>query len=181
MGEGWCVWLTGLPGSGKSTVAKALHEKLKNNKIHVQILSSDELRKAITPDPKYTDEERDMVYGAISYIAKLLTKNGVNVIIDATGNRRRYRDKAREETKNFMEVYLMCPLGVCMERESKRIDTSQAPRDIYEKALKGKSTVPGLGSPYEEPLNPELKLNTERMNPDTCAKRIFDLIVKKQT
>ncbi|MCP8311278.1 MAG: adenylyl-sulfate kinase [Candidatus Methylarchaceae archaeon HK01M] len=179
--EGWCVWLTGLPGSGKSTVAKALHQKLKKNEIHAQILSSDGLRKAITPDPKYTDEERDIVYKAISYIAKLLTKNSVNVIIDATGNRRRYRDKAREEMKNFMEVYLICPLSVCMERESKRIDTSQAPRGIYEKALKGKSKVPGFGAPYEEPLNPELKLNTERLNPDACVKRIFDLIVKKKT
>jgi len=180
MQEGWCVWLTGLPGSGKSTIAKALFAKLKINKIHAQIISSDELRKVITPDPKYTDEERDIVYGAIYYIAKLLTKNGINVIIDATGNRRKYRDKAREGIKNFKEVHLTSSLGVCIERESKRMNTLQAPRGIYEKALKGKSTVPGLGSPYEEPLNPELKLNTEKLSPDSCTEKIFDLIIKEQ-
>ena len=181
MKEGWCIWLTGLPGSGKSTVAKAFLTKLKNNKIHAQILSSDELRKAITPDPKYTDEERNIVYRTICYIAELLTKNNINVIIDATGNRKSYRDKAREEIKNFKEIYLTCSLGVCIERESKRMNTSHAPKGIYEKAFKGKSTVPGIGSPYEEPLNPELKLNTERLNPNICAERIFKLIIEKDT
>jgi adenylylsulfate kinase len=179
MKEGWCVWLTGLPGSGKSTVAKALVDKLKKNNINAQIISSDELRKVITPEPKYTEEEREIVYGAIVYIAKILTKNGVNVIIDATGNRRRYREKAREEIKNFMEIYLYCPLETCIERESKRIETYQAPKDIYKRALKEKSTVPGIGAPYEEPINPELKIDTEKMNPDACAEMVFDLIVKR--
>ncbi|MCP8309233.1 MAG: adenylyl-sulfate kinase [archaeon] len=180
MKEGWCIWLTGLPGSGKSTVAKALINKLKDNDINAQIISSDELRKVITPEPKYTEEEREIVYGAIRYVAKLLTKNGVNVIIDATGNRRRYREKAREEIKNFMEVYLYCPLEICIKRESKRMETFQAPKDIYKRAIEGKSTVPGMGAPYEEPLNPELIVDTEKLSPDACADRIFDLIVKRQ-
>lgn len=180
MREGWCVWLTGLPGSGKSTVAKVLIDKLMNNGIKAQIVSSDELRKVVTPVPKYTEEEREVVYGAIVYIARILTKNGVNVIIDATGNRRRYREKAREEIKNFMEVYLYCPLETCIKRESRRIETFQAPKDIYKKALEGKSTVPGIGVPYEEPLNPELRIDTEKLNPDACAEKILDLIVRRQ-
>ncbi|MGB9659903.1 MAG: adenylyl-sulfate kinase [Nitrososphaerales archaeon] len=180
MREGWCVWLTGLPGSGKSTVAKVLIDKLMNNGIKAQIVSSDELRKVVTPLPKYTEEEREVVYGAIVYVARILTKNGVNVIIDATGNRRRYREKAREEIKNFMEVYLYCPLETCIKRESRRIETFQAPKDIYKKALEGKSTVPGIGVPYEEPLNPELRIDTEKLNPDACAEKILDLIVRRQ-
>jgi adenylylsulfate kinase len=180
MREGWCVWLTGLPGSGKSTVAKVLIDKLMNNGIKAQIVSSDELRKVVTPVPKYTEEEREVVYGAIVYVARILTKNGVNVIIDATGNRRRYREKAREEIKNFMEVYLYCPLETCIKRESRRIETFQAPKDIYKKALEGKSTVPGIGVPYEEPLNPELRIDTEKLNPDACAEKILDLIVRRQ-
>ncbi len=180
MREGWCVWLTGLPGSGKSTIAKVLIDKLMNNGIKAQIVSSDELRKVVTPVPKYTEEEREVVYGTIVYVAKILTKNGVNVIIDATGNRRRYREKAREEIKNFMEVYLYCPLETCIKRESRRIETFQAPKDIYKKALEGKSTVPGIGVPYEEPLNPELRIDTEKLNPDACAKKILDLIVRRQ-
>lgn len=179
MKEGWCVWLTGLPGSGKSTVAKVLIDKLMNNGIKAQIVSSDELRKVVTPVPKYTEEEREVVYGAIVYVARILTKNGVNVVIDATGNRRRYREKAREEIKNFMEVYLYCPLETCIKRESRRIETFQAPKDIYKKALEGKSTVPGIGVPYEEPLNPELRIDTEKLNPDACAEKILDLIRKQ--
>ncbi len=176
MREGWCVWLTGLPGSGKSTVAKVLIDKLMNNGIKAQIVSSDELRKVVTPVPKYTEEEREVVYGTIVYVARILTKNGVNVIIDATGNRRRYREKAREEINNFMEVYFYCPLETCIKRESRRIETFQAPKDIYKKALEGKSTVPGIGVPYEEPLNPELRIDTEKLNPDACAEKILDLI-----
>jgi len=178
--EGWCLWLTGLPGSGKSTLARILCDKLKNNGVNAQVVSSDEIRRVITPEPKYTEEEREIVYGAIRYITKLLTKNGVNVIIDATGNRRRYRDRLREEIKNFMEIYLYCPLEVCMKRESKRIETFQAPKAIYKRALEGKSTVPGMGAPYEEPLKPELVLDTEELDPNACAEKVFDLVAKKQ-
>lgn len=180
MMEGWCIWLTGLPGSGKSTLARALINRLENIGIIAQIVSSDELRKVITPKPKYTEEEREIVYGAIRYIAKLLTKNGVNVIIDATGNRREYREKAREEIRKFMEVYLYCPLESCIKRESKRIETFQAPREIYQRALEGKSTIPGIGAPYEEPLNPELVLDTEKLDSDACAQKILDMIVRGQ-
>ncbi|MEM1550927.1 MAG: adenylyl-sulfate kinase, partial [Candidatus Bathyarchaeia archaeon] len=71
MKTGWCVWITGLPGSGKSTVAHLLAEKLKSMNIHACVLSSDALRRVITPNPKYTEEERDMVYGVLVYIAKI--------------------------------------------------------------------------------------------------------------
>ncbi|MEM2648831.1 MAG: adenylyl-sulfate kinase, partial [Candidatus Bathyarchaeia archaeon] len=109
-----------MPGSGKSTVAHLLADKLKAMGIHAYILSSDALRKVMTPNPKYTEEERDIVYGTLVYIAKILTENGVNVIIDATGNRRKYRDNARSQIPLFMEAYLRCPLEVCIEREAKR-------------------------------------------------------------
>ncbi len=83
---GWCVWITGLPGSGKSVVSRALINLLKKEGVAAQLLSSDELRKTLTPNPTYSLEEREIVYAAISYTAKLLTDNGVNVIIAATGN-----------------------------------------------------------------------------------------------
>jgi len=93
--DGWCVWITGLPGSGKSIVANALREKLQRHNIKAQILSSDALRKAVTPEPTYTEEERDIFYSALVLVAQHLTENGINIIIDATGNRRRYRQTAR--------------------------------------------------------------------------------------
>ncbi|MFH1327504.1 MAG: adenylyl-sulfate kinase [Candidatus Bathyarchaeota archaeon] len=172
--EGRVVWLTGLPGSGKSMVAKALARELDKRSVKVQILSADLLRKTLTPKPKYTEEERELVYGTLVLIAKLLSRNNVNVIIDATGNRRSYRDKARKEISDFHEVYVKCPLKICIQRETKREETLGAPKDIYAKAFTTKSkTVPGVGVPYEEPTNPEVIVATDKLNPETCAKKIF--------
>jgi adenylylsulfate kinase len=178
---GWCVWITGLPGSGKSVVSRALINLLKNEGIAVQLLSSDELRKNLTPNLTYSLEERDIVYAAISYTAKLLTDNGVNVIIDATGNLHRYREKARKQIACFIEAYLECPLEVCMQREAQRKETYSAPTRIYQKALKNKesSTVPGIGQPYEAPLDPEVRIESLALSPHEAAKKILEVIKAK--
>ncbi len=178
---GWCVWITGLPGSGKSVVSRALIELLKEKKIKVQLLSSDELRKTLTPKPTYSLEERDVVYTTMTYIAKLLTENGVNVLIDATGNLRKYRDTARIQIPCFIEAYLECPVEVCMQREAERKETFHAPTQIYSKALKNRksSTVPGVGQPYETPLKPEVSVNNFKLSPEETAKKILEAINKK--
>ncbi len=177
--NGWCVWVTGLPGSGKSVVAQALQEKLQEHNIQAQILSSDALRKAVTPQPDYTEAERDMFYSALVLVARHLTERSINVIIDATGNRRRYREDARRKIPRFIEAYLRCSLEVCIERESKRGKTFQAPKGIYKRALKGVApTVPGIGAPYEEPLHPEVTVDSERLSPEECAQKIYETIVK---
>jgi len=174
---GWCVWITGLPGSGKSVVSGALVNLLAEQGVHVHLLSSDALRRVVTPRPCYSSEERDVVYGALANDARLLTENGVNVVVDATGNLRRYRDAARKQMRQFAEIYLVCPLDVCMDREAKRAEAFFAPRGIYARALEGKAlNVPGVGQPYEEPLAPELVLDTAKLSPLVCAERIADLI-----
>lgn len=177
--SGWCVWVTGLPGSGKSVVSQALHKLLKQKGIHAQLLPSDALRKVLTPKPTYSLEERDTVYQTLIYIAKLLTQNNINVIIDATGNLRRYRQNARKQILNYIEAYLECPLDVCVERETKRGKTHKAPKQIYTRAREGKApTVPGIGQPYEQPLNPEITINTTKNTPEECAQKILELILK---
>jgi adenylylsulfate kinase len=114
------------------------------------------------------------------FAAKMLTENGVDVIIDATGNRRRFREQARQAIPNFMEVYLKCPLEVCMKREAERENTHLAPADIYEKGKKGKApTVPGIGVPYEEPLNPEIKLDSSKLSAEECVEKIFAVVLKQ--
>ena len=174
---GWCVWITGLPGSGKSTVSRALLELLEKDGVHAQLLSSDSLRKVLTPKPSYSLEERDSVYATLVYIAELLTQNGVNVVIDATGNLRRYRENARKRISSFVEVYLECPLEACMQREARRAGTHHAPRRIYERAGEGKApTVPGVGQPYEPPSNPEIALDTTKYSPFETARKVLDRI-----
>ena len=180
MQKGWCVWITGLPGSGKSTTARILQKMLGELGVKAHIISSDALRKIATPNPKYTEEERDIVYGALVYTAKMLTECGVNVIIDATGNKRKYRELARKEIEKFLEAYLKCPLEICIKREMSRKETHQAPRGIYVKALTGESkTVPGMGAPYEEPINPEVTVDAESRTPEECAKEILRVIMSK--
>lgn len=169
-----------MPGSGKSVTAQALLEKLKAKGVNAQILSSDMLRKVVTPKPSYSCEERDIVYATLVFIAKLLTENRVNVIIDATGNLRRYRDEARKQIPHFMEAYAHCPLDICIQRESKRGITFHAPKDIYQKGVTGKSsTVPGLGVPYEPPLKPEVTVDSEMLSPNECAQKIMKTLTKK--
>ncbi|RJS69792.1 adenylyl-sulfate kinase [Candidatus Bathyarchaeota archaeon] len=177
MTDGWCVWVTGLPGSGKSVVSEALLKLLKVKGVHAQLLASDALRKVLTPKPTYSLEERDIVYNTLVYIAKLLTQNGVNVIIDATGNLRRYRENARKQISQFMEAYLECPLETCIERETKRKKTRLAPKQIYARALQGKApTVPGIGQPYEPPIKPEITVNTTKHTPEQAAEKILEKI-----
>jgi adenylylsulfate kinase len=128
----------------------------------------------MTPKPSYSLEEREIVYATLVYVAELLTQNGVNVVIDATGNFRAYRDDARKRISRFTEVYLNCPLETCMQREDRRERTYQAPRQIYTQAVGGKATtVPGVGQPYEPPLTPEIALDTTKYSQQECAERIL--------
>jgi adenylylsulfate kinase len=167
--SGIAIWITGLPGSGKSTVA----DEIKKNHPEFVLLRMDELRKIITPEPTYSESEREMVYRSLVYLARILTEQGHDVIIDATGNLRRWRELARQLIPRFAEVYLKCPIELCMEREKKRVDTHAAPKKIYQKGAAG-WPVPGMAAPYEEPLNPEVIVETDK----TSLKEIVEKIEK---
>ncbi len=164
--RGFAIWITGLPASGKTTLARAVEKRLYEwYGVKVVHLESDELRKILTPNPTYSVEERDWFYNVLVFIGKLLTKNGINVIFDATGNKRTYRKKARELIKKFMEIYVQCPLEVCKQRDTK---------GIYERAMRGlATTVPGIQEPYETPEDPELTINTVATSPEEGAEHII--------
>ena len=164
----WVMWFTGLPGCGKTTIAMEVKKRLQERGIEVKILQLDEIRRVITPEPKYTEEERDIVYASLAYMGYLLAEAGVNVIIDATANRRRYRDLARRLVPNFAEVFIRAPLSVCMEREAERA-AEFSPKGIYKKAGAEKAPVPGVNVAYEEPLAPEIEVDTTTMNPEESA------------
>lgn len=147
MSTGFAVWITGLPASGKSTVSKALAERLDGLGIKVVILESDEMRRILTPEPTYGPKERDRFYTMLAQLGELLVRNGVNIIFDATASRRMYRDRARTLIGRFIEVYIDCPLEICMKRD---------PKGIYARAVSGEATtVPGIQSEYEPPARPE--------------------------
>jgi len=170
----WTVWITGLPGSGKSTIARRLHAKLNSRGVASHILSTDDLRKVMTPDPTYSEEERERVYSTAVYIAKTLNENSVNVILDATGNLRKYRDLARRELQKMAIVYARCPLEQCITRERWRRQSRNTPSDIYQKGFNGRSTtVPGLNVPYEEPLDAEVVVDSSSMGASECADKIL--------
>ena len=171
----WVMWFTGLPGCGKTTIADRVKAKLSEKGIYAKILQLDEIRRSITPQPKYTEEERDIVYASLAYMAKLLAEEGINVIIDATANRRRYRDLARRLIPNYAEVFIRAPLEVCMEREEKRMALF-SPKDIYKKATAEKAAVPGVNVAYEEPQSPEIEVDAARMSLEESASRIADRV-----
>ena len=167
----WVIWITGLPGSGKSTIAIATKERVPDT----VILNMDGLRKIITPSPDYSETEREYVYRSIVYTAKMLYELGHKVIIDATGNRRRWRKLAKGLIGNYFEVYLKCPLELCTERERNRTDTHGAPERIYDKAAKG-SPVPGISAPYEEPQEPDLTISTDKSTIDTSVAEVMRML-----
>jgi len=171
--SGIAIWITGLPGSGKSTVADEI------KKLHPEfiILRMDELRKVVTPKPTYSDPERETVYRALVYLAMKLTEAGHDVIIDATGSLRKWRDLARQLIPRFAEAYLRCPLKICMEREKDRVNKRGAPRDIYKKGAAG-SPVPGVAVPYEEPLNPEILIDTDKASVNEIMVRMEQKILR---
>lgn len=167
----WAIWITGLPGSGKTSIAKKVRRSLGPNVKHLQL---DKIRKILTPQPEYTEKERDIVYASLAYMAYLLVDSGVCVIIDATANRRRYRDLARKLIPRFIEVYVDCSLNVCMQRERHR-HAKYSPTGIYAGAGSG-GAVPGVDVAYEAPLHPEIVVHSDRTSTGACAGMIAKYI-----
>jgi adenylylsulfate kinase len=164
--KGFAIWITGLPASGKSTVAGILKRLLDEVNARVQILETDEVRKILTPNPTYTEEERAVFYRSLAYIGKLLTDNGVSVILDATANLKKYRDFGKELIQNIMFAYLKCPLEFCLQRD---------PKGIYRRALRGEfKTVPGLQIPFEEPLDVGVVIEVDKIDAERAAVLIYE-------
>ena len=170
MNPAFAVWITGLPASGKSTVTRALSAELASRGIDVAVLESDALRRVLTPHATYSEHERETFYTALAYVGSLFVKHGVPVIFDATANRRVYRGVARQAIERFVEVYVECPLEVCMRRD---------PKGIYGQARSGQaSTVPGVQVSYEPPADPDLIVSGEGDAP-AAARAIVRMLDSK--
>jgi adenylylsulfate kinase len=152
--SGFALWFTGLPSSGKTTVAERTCKMLSEQGVTAALLNSARLRRVLTPRPLYTDEERDWFYGVLVYLAEHLTESGVNVAICATAPRRYYRATARLHIEKFAEVFVDCPEAVCRLRD---------PKGLWKKADSGEiRNLPGAGVLYEKPTQPEIHIETAR-------------------
>jgi adenylylsulfate kinase len=172
----FCLWVCGLPGSGKTTIVKELEKSFLKSGLDFLTLNLDEIRKVVTPKPVYTNEERDLIYGSLAYMAMLLvTPDCKNVIIDATGNRKTYRDTARALIPEFAIVYVKCPIEICQRREESR-PAGNVERGLYGKAREGllKGVFPGTA--FDEPENPEVLLNSDVLTPVESTELIMSYI-----
>lgn len=159
--RGVVIWLTGLPGAGKSTLAEILAARLLERGHRVQVLDADTLRAVLTPRPAYTPDERDWFYDVLVFVADLLARHGVVVVVAATAHRRSYRDRARRRLPRFAEIHVRCPLEVCRRRD---------PKGLYARSDLGMVTsLPGVQEPYEAPLHPDAVADTERGSPTETA------------
>jgi adenylylsulfate kinase len=167
----FAVWITGLPASGKSTLAVELARQIRALGTEVTVLESDALRKIFSTSSRYDEQDREYFYGSVAFIGRVLTEHGISVIFDATANRRAYRDLARQQIPRFIEVFVECPLEICIERD---------PKGIYGKAREGvASHVPGVQAVYEPPASPDVVVRGERDNPEESARRVIAVLSNK--
>lgn len=150
--KGFTVWFTGLPCSGKSTLARALERRLCAIDLPVEILDGDEVRTRLTKGLGFSKADRDENIRRIAYVAKLLTRARAVAIVAAVSPYREIRDEARAEIEHFVEIYAECPIEECMRRDVK---------GMYAKAINGEiPNFTGVSDPYEPPLRPDVTVKT---------------------
>ncbi|MFQ5956933.1 MAG: adenylyl-sulfate kinase [Candidatus Brocadiales bacterium] len=172
MAKGVTVWFTGLPSSGKSTIAHKVEATLRERGHKVEVFDGDVIRKNLCSDLGFSKEDRDTNIKRIAFVCKLMTRNDVVAIAAAISPYRETRDYAREEVgKDFLEVYVRCPLSICKDRDVK---------GLYKKALDGEiQGFTGIDDPYEEPLNPELILHTDKEPVEESTQRVLAELEKR--
>src|SRR5256885_940036 len=169
MNEGFTLWFTGLSGAGKSTLGNLVAEELRRRGHRVEILDGDEVRTNLSKGLGFSKEDRDTNIRRIGYVSRLLSRNGVGVITAAISPYRAIRDEVRRSIEAdgavFIEVYVKCPIEVLAERDVK---------GLYKKALAGEiKEFTGVSDPYEEPLAPEIVVETDLESVETGVARII--------
>lgn len=164
--DGITVWFTGLSGAGKSTIATELAKILRRQGYKVEILDGDIVRKSLTRDLGYSRADRDENIRRIGFVANLLSRNGVIVLVSVISPYRDVREEVGREIGNFIEVYVKAPLEVCEERDVK---------GLYKRARAGEIRgFTGIDDPYEPPLRPPVECLTDRETVTESVAKVMD-------
>jgi adenylylsulfate kinase len=168
--QGFTVWFTGLPCCGKTTIADQVAIVLKKKDYTVERLDGDVVRLGLTSNLGFSKKDRDENIRRVTFVAKMLTRNNVIVLATFVSPFREQRRNARKEIERFVEVYVRCPVEICMKRDVK---------GMYQRALEGKiKHFTGVDDPYEEPEHPELILNTDTESPEESVKKVLQIVEK---
>jgi len=170
--QGLTIWFTGLSGSGKSTVAHGLVERLAEYGRSVSLLDGDEIRTHLSKGLGFSKEDRDTNIHRVGYVAGLVAEHGGTTLCAVISPYRATRDAARKLSKNnFVEVFCNTPIAVCEQRDVK---------GLYAKARAGEiKGFTGVDDPYEEPLNPEVTLDTSKLSIQACVDQIIEKLLEK--
>lgn len=164
-GQGVAVWFTGLSSAGKTTLAEAVAGELRSRGLKVELLDGDQVRKHLCKGLGFSKEDRDENIRRIAYVAHLLVRNGVIVLVSAISPYRAVRDEARQLIGSFVEVFVNAPLDVCERRDRK---------GLYAKARAGLvQRMTGVDDPYEPPPSPEIECRTEAESEAESAAKVL--------
>jgi adenylylsulfate kinase len=171
--QGFCLWFTGLSGSGKTTITTHLVKELRGRGSQLEVLDGDIVRENLSKGLGFSKEDRDTNIRRIAFVANLLSRNGVPVITAAISPYRELRNEARELMDGrFVEVYAKAPLEVCEERDVK---------GLYAKARSGEiKEFTGISDPYEPPENAEIVLETDKQSPEESAQQILSFLEERE-
>lgn len=169
MQKGVTIWLTGLSGSGKTTISRLVEYRVKQHGFKAELLDGDEVRRNLTTHLDFSKEDRQNNNKIVTYVAKLLSRNNIIVLTSLISPYQELRDYARKEITNFIEVYVKCPLEECINRDVK---------GLYKKALNGEiSSFTGISDPFEEPKYPEIIVETNNETAEESAEKIIKYLI----
>jgi adenylyl-sulfate kinase len=166
--KGFCIWFTGLSGAGKSTIAEVVVHDLRRRGHRVELLDGDEVRQNLSKGLGFSKEDRDTNIRRIGWVASVLARNGVVAVTAAISPYRDIRDEVRAQIDHFVEVFVDTPIDVCEERDVK---------GLYAKARSGEiPEFTGVSDPYEEPLDPEVRVVTHDRDVKASASQVVSYL-----